>query len=226
LRASSFAMCSSYDFLSDEAKGVPGSECRTRPRLVGCRQRLEKKNRHRQIFCPLRPIWALIIMRVQLYTTWYSKAHRKREWRVKYITNITPNWSPCGLCLRPAPLCVFYLTKGKGARGSPKIDQGCSIGCPIPIVAISTSRASEVGQSVILVGDIINPSFLTFQWLSKVLEPRLDSFPMPNGRISARFPHLECYLPSPDVSRVGLYKRQNLRPKNLPPFLSPFLDMK
>jgi len=106
-----------------------------------------KKNRHRQIFCPLRPIWALIIMQVQLYTTWYSKAHRKREWRVKYITNITPNWSPCGLCLRPAPLCVFYLTKGKGARGSPKIDQGCSIGCPIPIVAISTSRASEVGQS-------------------------------------------------------------------------------
>ena len=110
MRASSFAMCSSYDFLSNEAKGVPGSECRTRPRLVGCRQRLEKKNRHRQIFCPLRPIWALIIMWVQLYTTWYSKAHRKREWRVKYITNITPNWSPAFtfMCLLP----------DKGERGT------------------------------------------------------------------------------------------------------------
>src|SRR6267378_8402138 len=76
-----------------------------------------------------------------------------------------------------------------------------------------TLRASEVGQSS---SSSVTSSFLTFQWLSKVLEPRLDSFPMPNGRISARFPHLECYLPSPDVSRVGLYKRQNLRPKNLP----------
>jgi hypothetical protein len=77
---------------------------------VGCCRRLEKKNGHRQFFCPLRPIWALIIMRVQLYTTWYSKAHRKREWRVKYITNITPNWSPAFtfMCLLP----------DKGERGT------------------------------------------------------------------------------------------------------------
>ena len=55
LRASSFAMCSSYDFLSDEAKGVLGSECQTGPWLVGCWhaaacQRLKKINRHHQIF--------------------------------------------------------------------------------------------------------------------------------------------------------------------------------
>ena len=75
-------------------KGVPGSESRTGPRLVGCRQRLEKKKngRHQKI-CPLRPIWPLIIMQVQLYTTWDSRAHKKCEWRVKYIINITPNWS-------------------------------------------------------------------------------------------------------------------------------------
>ena len=44
------------------AKGVPGSESRTRPRLVGCRQRLEKKNGGHQKFCPLRPVWAPMII--------------------------------------------------------------------------------------------------------------------------------------------------------------------
>ena len=176
----------------------------------------KKINRHCQIFCPLRPIWALISSIIY----YMVKAHRKREWRVKYITNITPNWSPAFtfMCLLP--------DEGKRGTRQPKNR---------PRVFNRLSHSNCGNQHItciwswtilILVGDIINPSFLTFQWLSKVLEPRLDSFPMLNGRISARFPHLECYLPSPDVSRVGLYKRQNLRPKNLPPFLSPFLDMK
>ena len=29
---------------------------------------------------------------------------------------------PCGLCLRPSPLCKFYLKKGKGAGASDQID--------------------------------------------------------------------------------------------------------
>jgi len=35
----------------------------------------------------------------------------------------------CGLCLRPSPICEYYLKKGKGARASTKIDQGKSRGC-------------------------------------------------------------------------------------------------
>jgi hypothetical protein len=57
---------------------------------------------------------------------------------------------PCGLCLQPlaAPLCVrvFYLTKGKGARGSPKIDQGCSVGCPMKL-NFSYTVAAESSSS-------------------------------------------------------------------------------
>lgn len=37
---------------------------------------------------------------------------------------------PCGLCLRPAPMCLFYLKKGKGANASLKIDFTKSRGCP------------------------------------------------------------------------------------------------
>jgi len=53
----------------------------------------------------------------------------------------------CGLCLRPAPLCQFFLTKGKGANGNIKIDQKTSRGCLIQlnysygIAAISTSSS-------------------------------------------------------------------------------------
>jgi hypothetical protein len=35
-----------------------------------------------QIFCPLRPIWAQMIMQVPFYTTWDSKAHKKCKCRV------------------------------------------------------------------------------------------------------------------------------------------------
>jgi hypothetical protein len=54
---------------------------------------------------------------------------------------------PCFLCLRPAPLCQFFLTKGKGARGSPKIDQSRSSGCPMRLkfsysVAAKSSASS------------------------------------------------------------------------------------
>jgi len=35
----------------------------------------------------------------------------------------------CGLCLRPSQICQFYLTKGKGSKGKPRINQKMSKGC-------------------------------------------------------------------------------------------------
>ena len=35
----------------------------------------------------------------------------------------------CGLCLRPSPLCQFYLSKGKGSKGAPKVNYTLTRGC-------------------------------------------------------------------------------------------------
>jgi hypothetical protein len=35
----------------------------------------------------------------------------------------------CGLCLRPSPLCQFFLTKGKGANGNIRVNSETSRGC-------------------------------------------------------------------------------------------------
>ena len=43
---------------------------------------------------PLRPIWALIKMQVQLCTTWDSKAHKKCEWRAREFQNLNPTGQP------------------------------------------------------------------------------------------------------------------------------------
>jgi len=48
----------------------------------------------------------------------------------------------CGLCLRPAPLCQFFLTKGKGSKGKPKINYRLSKGCPM-LVKYSYHVASQ-----------------------------------------------------------------------------------
>ena len=53
----------------------------------------------------------------------------------------------CGLCLRPAPLCQFFLTKGKGSKGQPKINSTLSRGCLMTVkysyrVAALSSQAS------------------------------------------------------------------------------------
>ncbi|KAF8802080.1 hypothetical protein BYT27DRAFT_7226487 [Phlegmacium glaucopus] len=42
---------------------------------------------------------------------------------------MTQSTELCGLCLRPPPFCEFFLTKGKGANGSLKINQILSRGC-------------------------------------------------------------------------------------------------
>ena len=53
----------------------------------------------------------------------------------------------CGLCLRPAPLCQFFLAKGKGANGNIRIDQKASRGCLMTlnysysVAAVSTASS-------------------------------------------------------------------------------------
>lgn len=44
--------------------------------------------------------------------------------------SVLPSTEPCGLCGSPAPLCQFYLAKGKGTYGQTKVDYSTSRGCP------------------------------------------------------------------------------------------------
>ena len=39
----------------------------------------------------------------------------------------------CGLCLRPSPLCQFFLTKGKGTNGNLRVNWEKSRGCLVNI---------------------------------------------------------------------------------------------
>jgi hypothetical protein len=36
---------------------------------------------------------------------------------------------PCGLCLRPSNVCQYFLLKGKGSKGNPRVDMERSAGC-------------------------------------------------------------------------------------------------
>ncbi|KAG6905140.1 hypothetical protein DXG01_004635 [Tephrocybe rancida] len=48
---------------------------------------------------------------------------------VLYDKTIQRKAEPCGLCLKAALMCKIYLTKGKGANGTLKIDKSRSSGC-------------------------------------------------------------------------------------------------
>lgn len=52
---------------------------------------------------------------------------------------------PCGLCLRPSPICVFHLKKGKGSKANPKIDNESSA-CA-NLIAFKYGTASSSGPS-------------------------------------------------------------------------------
>jgi len=54
---------------------------------------------------------------------------------------------PCFLCLQPAPLCTFFLTKGKGAWWSPKIDHSCSSGCLMKLTFLYSMAAKSSASS-------------------------------------------------------------------------------
>ena len=49
----------------------------------------------------------------------------------------------CGLCLQPSPLCQFFLARGKGTHGKPRINQKMSRGCLIKMTD-SYSAAAEL----------------------------------------------------------------------------------
>lgn len=68
----------------------------------------------------------------------HAAAHVLHDPKVERTTE------PCGLCLHPAPLCQFFLKKGKGAKRTLKIDK--SMGCPIK-PSFSYGVASESSAS-------------------------------------------------------------------------------
>ncbi|KAF8223168.1 hypothetical protein L208DRAFT_1318277, partial [Tricholoma matsutake] len=59
---------------------------------------------------------------------------------------LTQSTELCGLCLWPPPFCQFFLTKGKGANGTLKINQTLSWGCLMK-VKYSYSVAAESSPS-------------------------------------------------------------------------------
>ena len=65
---------------------------------------------------------------------------------ILYDPGLTQSTQLCGLCLRPPPFCQFFLTKGKGANGSLKINQTLSQGCLMK-VKYSYSVAAESSSS-------------------------------------------------------------------------------
>jgi len=50
---------------------------------------------------------------------------------ILFDVNVTRVDEPCGLCLRPAALCLYYLKKGKGIKGKLKVDKDRTRSCPI-----------------------------------------------------------------------------------------------
>lgn len=41
---------------------------------------------------------------------------------VLHDSSVDVSYQPCGLCLRPSPICAIYLRKGKGATASNQVD--------------------------------------------------------------------------------------------------------
>jgi hypothetical protein len=61
-----------------------------------------------------------------------NKAHKILEHITTHMlfdSTLDTTKEPCGLCMRPSPLCSFYLHKGKGARSTQQIDEHVSH-CP------------------------------------------------------------------------------------------------
>ena len=52
---------------------------------------------------------------------------------ILYDPSIDRSASLCGLCLRPSPLCQFFLKKGKGAHANLTVNQAASKGCLVKI---------------------------------------------------------------------------------------------
>ncbi|GLB44010.1 putative zinc finger [Lyophyllum shimeji] len=61
---------------------------------------------------------------------------------ILHDSNVDRTTEPCGFCLRPSALCQFFLTRGKGAHGSIKIDKTRSRSCP-NMLSFTYAIASE-----------------------------------------------------------------------------------
>jgi hypothetical protein len=73
-----------------------------------------------------------------------SKAHKILEhvaMHVLFDGTLDTTKEPCGLCMRPSPLCSFYLRKGKGAGSVQQIDERVSR-CPNFMGKLSYSAAA------------------------------------------------------------------------------------
>ena len=74
-----------------------------------------------------------------------SKAHKILEHVAMHIlfdSSLDATQEPCGLCMRPSPLCSFYLRKGKGAGSAQQIDERVSR-CPNFIGKLFYSAAAR-----------------------------------------------------------------------------------
>lgn len=61
---------------------------------------------------------------------------------ILYNPNVNRASEPCGLCLRPLPMCIFYLMKGKGANANMRINESQTKGCSNTI-SFSYGMAAE-----------------------------------------------------------------------------------
>ncbi|KAF6745690.1 hypothetical protein DFP72DRAFT_1077229 [Ephemerocybe angulata] len=65
---------------------------------------------------------------------------------ILFDPKISATDEPCGLCLRPSPLCKYYLKKGKGANASLTVDKKRSE-CKYPVKFYYNSAASSTATA-------------------------------------------------------------------------------
>ncbi|KAF8229960.1 hypothetical protein L208DRAFT_1284172, partial [Tricholoma matsutake] len=68
---------------------------------------------------------------------------------ILFDPSVDQSAEPCGLCLCPLPLCIYYLKRGKGVAASEQVNFAASV-CPnkIPfsyaVAAISTASSPSL----------------------------------------------------------------------------------
>ena len=71
---------------------------------------------------------------------------------ILFDPSISVTTEPCGLCLQPSTICQYFMKKGKGALGTPKIDynrsQGCVTKCKFSYSVASRSTSSSPCSNV------------------------------------------------------------------------------
>ncbi|KAF8069305.1 hypothetical protein FPV67DRAFT_1394175, partial [Lyophyllum atratum] len=65
---------------------------------------------------------------------------------ILFDKNVARTDEPCGCCLRPGAVCLYYLKKGKGSQGKLKIDTERTRACPTKLT-FSYSVAVESTQT-------------------------------------------------------------------------------